>query len=111
MLFACPEAAVDNPLLYESWGKKQTYIVALYAPLRYQALRCQLQQKQKFPFLGSRLCKLGDDDTKALMIEDVTQQYTSDTLETILNRLDESKEEIESAIANGILELEKKLLI
>mmetsp|Transcript_27623 Transcript_27623/g.47861 ORF Transcript_27623/g.47861 Transcript_27623/m.47861 type:complete len:276 (+) Transcript_27623:1981-2808(+) len=26
------EAAVDNPLLYESWGKNQTYIVAFHDP-------------------------------------------------------------------------------
>ena len=25
---ACAQAAVDEPLLYESWGKKQTYILA-----------------------------------------------------------------------------------
>lgn len=104
------EAAVDNPLLYESWGKKQTYIVALYAPLRYQALRSQLQQKQKFAFLGS-LRSPGNDNTKALMIEDVTHQYTSDTMETIRNRRDESEEEVEAAIVNGIEDLQKRLLI
>ena len=104
------EAAVDNPLLYESWGKKQTYIIALYAPLRYQVLRSQLQQKQKFAFLGS-LRSLGNDNTKALMIEDVTHQYTSDTMETIRNRRDESEEEVEAAISNGIEDLQSRLLL
>ena len=106
------EAAVDNPLLYESWGKKQTYIVALYAPLRYQAMQVQLKNN-KFSFLGSlrNLNENNGANRKAALVEDVTQQYTSDSWEEICKRRDEADEEVEAAIADAIEELQQRLEI
>ena len=31
------EAAVDNPLLYESWGMNQTYIAAFHDPFQFSS--------------------------------------------------------------------------
>jgi len=103
---------VDNPLLYESWGKKQTYIVALYAPLRYQAMQVQLKNN-KFSFLGSlrNLNENNGANRKAALVEDVTQQYTSDSWEEICKRRDEADEEVEAAIADAIEELQQRLEI
>lgn len=111
------EAAVDKPLLYEEWGKKQTYIIALYAPLRYQAL--QVQNRNNGSFLG-HLGRLTNgaalasnvanfDDKVSLLVEDVTQQYTSDNRETICKRREESDDEVRAAIHDAIHDLEHKL--
>ncbi|CAB9530358.1 (N-acetyl-beta-glucosaminyl)asparagine amidase [Seminavis robusta] len=115
------EAAVDKPLLYEEWGKKQTYIVALYAPLRYQAMQ-QLQNRGG-GFLGNlrvlngfRDHHNGDNnsyhnsvDAKACLVEDVTQLYTTDSWEDICKRREETHEEVQSAIHDAIQDLERKL--
>lgn len=125
------EAAVDNPHLYESWGKKQTYIVALYAPLRYQALKQLQANKNKFSFLGSlrnngnnnsnndnrNNSSSGSDitaafsNTKAPLVEDVTQQYTTDSWEDICKRRDEAEGEVESAVANAVEDLQRRLFL
>ncbi|CAB9527779.1 (N-acetyl-beta-glucosaminyl)asparagine amidase [Seminavis robusta] len=55
------EAAVDNPLLYQSWGKKATYLIALYAPTE------------------------ASKDVSSV-IEDVTNRYTSDSWDQIGER-------------------------
>lgn len=111
------EAAVDKPLLYEEWGKKQTYIIALYAPLRYPAL--QVQNRSNSLFLG-HLGKLTNGAAQALnganfvdkispLVEDVTQQYTSDSWDDISKRREESEEEVRAAIDDAIHDLENQL--
>lgn len=64
------EAAVDKPLLYEEWGKQQTYVIGFYAP-----------NKLQYP-----------------VIEDLTNKYTSDDKEVIDKRRDESPQEFEAAL-------------
>jgi hypothetical protein len=86
------EAAVDKPLLYQEWGKKQTYVVALYAP------------KASPPSHANDASQL-----KAPLVEDVTNEYTSDSWETIKSRRDESSEEVDLAIKKAISEMETKL--
>jgi Transglutaminase-like superfamily len=80
------EAAIDAPLLYQEWGKQQTYIMAFYAPL------CNLVKQQYHP-----------------TIEDVTTKYTSDEIGIIQDRRDASAAIIDSTIAKVSWELKKKL--
>ena len=102
------EAAVDKPLLYEEWGKKQTFILALYAPLRYQTFQRQYRSVHNG---YSSISKDGLGGLiKAPLVEDVTCQYTTDSWENICKRRDESEEEVESAIQAAIADLEEKLL-
>ena len=82
------EAALDHRLLYEEWGKKQTYIVALWMPLvsadagnRYAA--------SSFP-----------------LIQDVTIEYTSDSQDEISSR---RKEDAEAVVAKAKERLLEKL--
>ena len=88
------EAAVDNPLLYQGWGKKQTFVIALYAPPK--AMMEDMKAKE--------LTKL-----TAPLVQDVTDSYTSDSLAMIGKRREESEEEIHTAISKAISELSKKL--
>ena len=83
------EAAVDNNHLYQSWGKKQTYVMALYAPKTATATTTNGSSKQ---FM-------------APLVEDVTNEYTSDPWETIYKRRDESNEEVEQAITKAVTKL------
>jgi len=64
------EAALDLPLLYQEWGKNQTYIVAFQAPLD-----------------ATQSTRNNNTTTKQQWkIVDVTQEYTSDDLEQIQAR-------------------------
>jgi hypothetical protein len=76
------EAAVDHNLLYQEWGKKQTYILAFYAP---------------------------DTHDSGPLIEDVTKSYTSDTWDDINQRRDESPQDVQTSIQNAIQRLETRL--
>lgn len=62
------EAALDKPLLYQEWGKVQTYIVAFWIPLN----ESELSTEWVFP-----------------SIEDVTTSYTNDTIDEIEQRREE----------------------
>mmetsp|Transcript_11378 Transcript_11378/g.17080 ORF Transcript_11378/g.17080 Transcript_11378/m.17080 type:complete len:488 (+) Transcript_11378:2949-4412(+) len=86
------EAAVDEPLLYQGWGKKQTYIMAFYSP--------------------NIFCSNADGVTNGLsldsaFIEDVTEMYTSDNIEEINKRREESDECIHNALAQQIERLQQ----
>jgi hypothetical protein len=88
---------VNKPLLYEEWGKQQTYIVAFHAPLarRFEATSI---------LNGHRRV------TEAVpLIEDVTLRYTSSDQETIRKRRDESEEELRTFMERTIVDLERKL--
>jgi hypothetical protein len=77
------EAVIDNPLLYESWGKTQTYIVAFHPSLdSSQADRC---------------------------IEDVTAIYTSDNTTVIGERREDPAELIETSLVDTRKALQTKL--
>jgi hypothetical protein len=82
------EAAVDNPHLYQGWGKKQTFVIGLYSP----------------PRSGSGKKKLA-----VPVVEDLTHRYTTDSIAKIASRRDESQEEVKRAIDEAISRLEVKL--
>ncbi len=62
------EAAVDNPLLYSSWGKNQTYLMAFYDP--YASISSTADGK----------------DSNTPPVEDVTLTYTNDEIDVITER-------------------------
>jgi Transglutaminase-like superfamily len=91
------EAAVNKPLLYEEWGKQQTYIVAFHAPLARG-------------FEATSILNGHRRVTEAVpLIEDVTLRYTSSDQETIRKRRDESEEELRTFMDRTIVDLERKL--
>jgi hypothetical protein len=69
------EAAVNKPLLYQEWGKQQTYIVGFYTPLP------------------------SEEKTTHAIIEDLTTKYTSDDIETIFKRRDETNDEVNRVLS------------
>ena len=81
------EAACDLPHLYQDWGKKQTMIVAFWLPPQLPAeeeIRDFLEEE------GQRnICPF---------VEDVTHNYTTDSIQMIEGRRDESSEVIQTAI-------------
>lgn len=83
------EAAVDQNLLYQGWGKKQTYILGFAAP-------------------AGKGSSVGDD-VRVPLIEDITSTYTSDAWETICHRRDESESEINDSIEKAVSDLRRKL--
>lgn len=83
------EAAVDKPLLYQEWGKTQTYIVAFATP--------------------SALMRDSEASSTFVWMEDVTKDYTSDSWEDIWNRRDESTDEINAAFEQATKYLTRKL--
>ena len=91
------EAAVDNNLLYQEWGKKQTYVIALYAPMKPR----RSQDTSLSVFFGGD----GEKYFDTPLIQDVTKNYTTDSWEAIYQRRDESKEEVEQTINKAIQEL------
>eukprot|EP00547_Thalassionema_nitzschioides_P008012 CAMPEP_0194202138 /NCGR_PEP_ID=MMETSP0156-20130528/2244_1 /TAXON_ID=33649 /ORGANISM="Thalassionema nitzschioides, Strain L26-B" /LENGTH=430 /DNA_ID=CAMNT_0038927543 /DNA_START=324 /DNA_END=1616 /DNA_ORIENTATION=- len=80
------EAAVDTPLLYQDWGKQQTYILGFSSPP-----------------LGDKVSK--HSVLKYPVVEDLTKKYTSDTQNTIDERREESPREFAKTLAKntGIL--------
>ena len=77
------EAAIDNPLLYESWGKKQTHIVAFHPSV--------------------------DSSHADSCIEDVTTIYTSDNTTAIEERREDPAELIETSLVDTRKVLQTKL--
>ena len=101
------EAAVDNPLLYESWGKNQTYIVAYHDPFfgNWRGSRGDsdklIEDKREIP--GRR---------KYPPVEDVTRQYTSDESNVIEDRrgIDNvSVAEAVNDVSKNLVDMLKKL--
>jgi len=91
------EAVIDHPLLYQEWGKKQTYIVAFWMPLK-------LNSTNKNYFLMENKAMTSDNEDNQSkhsieerssqselpisfpFIQDVTMDYTSDDEEEIMGR-------------------------
>lgn len=99
------EAAIDNPLLYSSWGKNQTYLVAFYDPLLSSETTT------------SAMLVDGDNDdcngkdvmssmTSSPVVEDVTLRYTSDNIDVVTERRGIS----EQPVAKAINEVSKKMV-
>ena len=95
------EAAVDKPLLYEEWGKTQTYIIAFHAPIArkripangiegltngFSAPKIDLQKGAELPM------------TEVPFVEDVTNRYTSDSNTEIHGRREESNKFIQRTL-------------
>ncbi len=81
------EAAVDNPLLYSSWGKNQTYLMAFYDPY-------------------ARISSTADGKvSKIPPVEDVTLRYTNDEIDVITER----RGIREQSVAEAILEVSYKM--
>ena len=100
------EAAVDNPLLYENWGKNQTYIVAYHDPFYFGnwrgSSRGDAQKTQEI--IESEKARPGR--RRYLPVEDVTRQYTSDESHVI-----EERRGIDNvSVANAVDEVSKKLV-
>ena len=75
------EAALDHPLLYEEWGKKQTYIIAFWTPLG-------LLGEDRIGMYNRLLAAKVSDSLPFPFVEDVTLQYTSDANATLSRRRD-----------------------
>jgi len=71
------EAAVDQPLLYQEWGKQQTYIVGF--------------------------------STSSPTIQDLTTNYTSEDMEAIEKRRDESPQQFAESIAKTAEKLQTRI--
>ena len=84
------EAACDQPFLYQDWGKKQTLIMAFWAP-KQEDITSDLKY-QEFP-----------------LIEDVTAKYTTETLDSIQHRREESSDSIRSSIKTIRANLKAKM--
>lgn len=78
------EAAVDENLIYQGWGKKQTYILGFYSPEK------------------------GSGDTLPV-IEDVTKEYTSDSWKEICDRREESEELVKKSIREASNKLKEQI--
>jgi len=115
------EAAVDEFLTYQGWGKKQTYILGFYAPLELgvaregsiettaststQSLPTRIARNGEHPNALSASNKNGKSapalSTAFPLIEDVTESYTTDTWEEIWKRRRGDEEEDNSKNSSG----------
>jgi len=98
------EAAIDNPLLYSSWGKNQTYLVAFYDPLLSSATTSSAILAG-----GDNADCNGKDYMSSMttsVVEDVTLRYTSDEIDVVTERRGIS----EQSVAKAINEVSKKMV-
>lgn len=97
------EAAIDNPLLYSSWGKNQTYLVAFYDPLLSSATTSSASVAD-----GDNYDCNGKDymSMTSPVVEDVTLRYTSDKIDVVTERRGIS----EQSVAKAINEVSKKMV-
>lgn len=91
------EAAVQENLLYQSWGKRQTYVLGFYAPLR-----------DNIDDDGSTMSSTSTS-TSTPLIEDITRTYTSDTPQEIQARRDESERQVQAAMQQSTAFLKNRL--
>lgn len=86
------EAAVDKPLLYQDWGKQQTFIIAFRAPAFSGVSASSAASAKQLP-----------------LIEDVTSKYTSDHVDEIRKRREESTRDINATVGKIANDLERLL--
>ncbi len=104
---------MDKPLLYQEWGKTQTYIVAFATPPILTSMKRGLNGEDVAATLTHSTTVQHLDDTMISPLswmEDVTKHYTSDSWEDIWKRRDESKESIRTAMTQATDYLTRKLL-
>lgn len=77
------EAALDNPLLYQDWGKSQTFIIALFVPL---------SRENNFHL------DMSNPEREFALVEDTTESYTTKFNETIARREESNEDEIDHII-------------
>jgi hypothetical protein len=83
------EAALDHPLLYKEWGKTQTYIVAFWIPLKMDKIdMAKVSNENEESSSQSRLT------LPFPFIQDVTEKYTSDSLDEISKRRHEKSNDV-----------------
>ncbi len=126
------EASVDNPLLYESWGKNQTYIVAFHDPFYVGDSRDNgpaaaptvifdnILSKVGAPLTELRETTISPESTRTRYagrwfspVEDVTRHYTSDETHVIEERRgihDTVVDEAISKVANGLVDMLQRLM-
>ena len=109
------EAAVDENLIYQAWGKKQTFVLGFYLPPVLRGTASLTDDEATFMLEDDRW---GSADVSSVngsrkpfaMIEDITQAYTSDLWDDICKRREETQEQVESAIKSAIQELQGMLV-
>lgn len=85
------EASIDEPLLYKSWGKNQTYILAFFDPFNLNGMS---HDGNLLPFP---------------LIEDVTSTYTTDEDDVIFERRGMSNEFVTETIKQVSMQLSEML--
>jgi Transglutaminase-like superfamily len=107
------EAAVDENLIYQGWGKKQTYILGFYAPpksddlVSSQTTHSSTDSSWTLPFAMTRTTTT--IAAAAPLIQDITFDYTSETWSEINKRRDESEHEVRNAIQKSIVSMRQKI--
>jgi Transglutaminase-like superfamily len=109
------EAAVDEPLLYQQWGKRQVYIVAFYLPPPSPQSSSAAATATP-PSSSSVLSPLPNTNSQHqptiiqhALVEDVTHQYTTESWDTICGWRDDTEEQVQNAIGNATKTLEQRL--
>ena len=100
------EAAVDNPLLYESWGKNQTYIVAFHDPFYNTTSSSELIEGDRIPVTTASRIPEQNDTYRFQPVEDVTRHYTSDEAHVI----EERRGILDKSVAEAIDEVSKNMV-
>ena len=89
------EAAIDEPLIYESWGKNQTYIIS------FPISNCNSNNGS-----GSSSSSSSSGGSSGGVL-DVTSHYTSNFTASILRRLE--KNETQEMVSNAINSINNKV--
>ena len=102
------EAAVDNPLLYESWGKNQTYIVAFHDPFYTTTSSADLIEEDRRILEAASQGRIPEKSNTYRFppVEDVTSQYTRDEAHVI----EERRGIADDPVAEAINEVSKNMV-
>lgn len=104
------EAAVDEPLIYQSWGKNQTYIISYeYPSPHYNFLLKNIDHGEESILLPQSENALRGKKLIRIDVEDVTEFYTTNYTAVLARRQKEGVNEStikESLSAINQLEIE-----